>query len=471
MRALRRVLRLTVLAIAAAIAARWAVVRFRRILLQPTSDTTPPIRADEVAPQVRRIVISDLHLGAGDRLDDFDADAELATFIRAYVLREEPTELILAGDTFEFLQVRLPGLGDYEWSGEAAVRRLDAILQAHPAPIAALREFVARPGCQLTLLIGNHDFELHYAAAKAHLRHALDLRESDGRLRFGLTYSGGGMYIDHGMQFDPWNRFVRVDGISTPFEVVRGTRMVKEVINPLEEDALETAPLIDNVKPSSAFFWHMLSLPRLRQPHVRQFVVRGLLRLFRTNALPRLYYWNPRPALDPGRETSFASGVLQQVSTLFGRIRPAALIQLLRHQPRDRRSDVALDEVQREAKRQLRREIRAFEDAMLREIARIAASPAQCENKLFVCGHTHSAQVVPLNDQQTYINTGTWTAIVLDIATNRREEQRFPFLVVHYPGDGSAPIGQLLVWGGADVEPTLWHTEQLKPETAAGKPA
>src|SRR5262249_34111127 len=110
-----------------------------------------------------------------------------------------------------------------------------------------------------------------------------------------------------------------------------------------------------------------------------------------------------------------------------------------------------------EAKQQLRREIREFEDAMISAIARIAASPEQIEQTLFVCGHTHTAQVVALNEQQTYINTGTWTAIVLDIAINRREEQRFPFLEVLYPADGAAPHGRLLVWPGAASAPQPWQ--------------
>jgi UDP-2,3-diacylglucosamine pyrophosphatase LpxH len=444
------------LALAAAITMRWLAVRIRRILLQTTDDTTPPILPAEVQPRMRRVILSDLHLGAGDRLDDFDADAELAAFIGSYVMGAGPTELILAGDTFEFLQVRLPDLGDYEWSGAAAVRRLEVIVRAHATAIAALREFVAQPGNQLTLLIGNHDFELHYAAAKARLRQELGLAEGDPRLRFGLTYTGGGLYIDHGMQFDPWNRFVRVEGISSPFEVVRGTRLVKDVINPLEDDLIDAAPLIDNVKPVSAFFWYMLSLPRLRQPNVRRFVVRGLLKLFRTNALPRLYYWRPTPAPEGARETSFASGVLWQVSTLFGRIKPAALIQMIARQPQDRRSEVALDEVQREAKRQLRREIREFEDAFAGAIAAIANRPEHGENALFICGHTHGAHIVELNERQTYVNTGTWTPIIRDIATRRVEAQRFPFLEVEY-GDGDTPRGRLLVWRGVAAAPAPWQ--------------
>jgi UDP-2,3-diacylglucosamine pyrophosphatase LpxH len=472
MRFLIRFLRLTATIVAALLAARWALTRFRRILLHPTDDSTAPIRADEVAPRMRRVIVSDIHLGAGDRLDDFDSDDDLAAFIRSYVTREEPTELILAGDTFEFLQVRLPEISDFDWSPDAAVRRLDTILKAHPKPIAALREFVERPGNQLTLLIGNHDFELHYRAAKARLRRELGRPEDDPRLRFGLTYTGGGLYIDHGMQFDPWNRFARVEGISEPFEVVRGTRMVKEVINPLEDDPLEAAPLLDNVKPISAFFWYMLSLPRLRQPHVRRFVVRGLLKLFRTNALPRLYYWKPQALAEKLPSIPLPSGarpaVRHQISTLVGRINPAALIGRLLRQPQKQRTDAALAEVQQEANQQLGREIREFKNAMIREIALIAAGPEQSRNTLFVCGHTHGAQVVPLNEWQTYVNTGTWTTIVLDIATNRRETQRFPFLEVRYPG-GDAPLGRLLVWRGEQLDPAPWQEEQPRIEPLATK--
>src|SRR5262245_15421618 len=275
--------------LAAAVVLRWLAIRLRRVLLLPTEDTTAPITPEQVRPGICRLILSDLHMAAGDRLDDFDPDAELVAFVSSYATRAEPVELILAGDTFEFLQVRLPGLGDYEWSGAAAEQRLRAILSAHAPAIAALRDFVARPGNQLTLLIGNHDFELHYAAAKSLLRNALGLAPGDAWLRFGLSYEGGGIYLEHGNQFDEWNRFVHFAGVSEPFEVVRGTRVVKDVINPLEDDPLDVAPMVDNVKPTSAFFWYMLSLPRLRQPTVRRYVVSGLLRLFRTVALPRAY--------------------------------------------------------------------------------------------------------------------------------------------------------------------------------------
>jgi UDP-2,3-diacylglucosamine pyrophosphatase LpxH len=471
--------------LAASVVLRWVVIRLRRVLLLPTGDTTPPIGPAEVTPRLRRLIISDLHLSGGDRLDDFDADAEFVAFMQFYAIGAAPTELILAGDTFEFLQVRLPGLGDYEWSGAAAEQRLEAILAAHPEPIAALRAFMAQPDNQLTLLIGNHDFELHYDAAKRRLRQALDLADDDPRLRFGISYEGGGIYLEHGNQYDPWNRFVHFAGISEPFEVVRGTRVIKDVINGLEDDPLEVAPLVDNVKPISAFFWYMLSLPRLRQPEVRRYVVRGLLRLFRTVALPRAYGRGPMLAvreelLGPPGETLQRELALQTVYELDPTLRAAAAashggvvpeVQLRRRhlgqaagalaQAFARRlgrgpSEARLAQIEQEAGRQLRREIREFKGALLRAMARVAVSPEHNHNSLFVCGHTHLAEVVALDERQTYINTGTWTTIIQDIAANRRQEQRFPFLEVSYAAGSTEPQGRLLVWWGVEVEPTPW---------------
>ena len=465
---------------------RWLVIRLRRVLLLPTGDATPRITAGQVAPRMRRLIVSDLHMGGGDRLDDFEADAELVAFIYSYAMHAEPTELILAGDTFEFLQVRLPGLGDFEWSGAAAERRLRTILTAHAKVIAALRDFVAQPANQLTLLIGNHDFELHYTTAKALLYEALGLDAGDMRLRFGISYEGGGIYLEHGNQFDDWNRFVHFEGISEPFEVVRGTRVVKDVINPLEDDPLEVAPLIDNVKPTSAFFWYMLSLPRLRQPASRRYVIRGLLRLFRSVALPRAYHRRPLLAvreellgapgqtlqrelalravyeLDPElREAAAANhgGVAPEVQIRRRDVgRTAALAQAFarRFLREHESSEQGLERIEQEAKRQLHHEIREFKGALLRGMAHIAAGPEHGHNTLFVCGHTHLAEVVALSEQQTYVNTGTWTMIIQDIVSNRRQDQRFPFLEVWYPDGSDIPQGQLLVWQGPEHPPQPW---------------
>lgn len=439
---------------------RWIFLRLRRIVLRPTDYATPPIGPEMVAPRLRRIVLSDIHLGGGDRLDDFDDDASLIEFLDNYVLGGEPTELILAGDTVEFLQVRLPGLDDNEYSDAAAARRIDAIIAAHHGVFAALARVVGAPGNQLTLLIGNHDFELHYPSAKLHLRRALGLLPNDPRLRFGVSYHGGGIYLVHGNQFDGWNRFLYFDGISEPFEVVRGTQLVKEVINDLEDDPLPIAPLLDNVKPTSAFFWYMVALPRLRNAASRRFLARGMAGFLQVVAWPEPHHM-PITASGPGGVLSSpALGGLWRWVASIRRQRVARQREVARQvsqvagavQP----SDEVIDQVQSEANRQIQREVRRFNDRFAREMLRVARKPEYRAATLFVCGHTHLARVVPLGMGQHYINTGTWTEIIYDIATMRRQEQRFPFLEIVYP-NGDTPQGRLLVWVHVDEPPQPWR--------------
>lgn len=483
MRRLRRTLRSLLAMVGLVVVARWLVLRLRQIALELTDDTTPPIEPEQVRPGVRRIIVSDLHWGAGDRLDDFVSDDAFIAFVRSYVITPEPTELILAGDTFEFLQVRLPHLGDYEWSGAAAAERLRVILSAHAGCVAALRDFIAQPDNQLTLLIGNHDFELHYAAAKQTLRAALGVADDAPQVRFGLRYEGDGIYLEHGNQFDEWNQFVHFEGISTPFEVVRGTRIVKDVINPMEDDPLDVAPLIDNVKPTRAFLWYLLSLPRLRQAESRRFVARGLLRMFRSVALPTTYR---RPVLTVREELldDSAASVEQEAAlqamyvispemrqaaaARHGGVEPevharserlAAMRQAVSHWlHRGNSETAALEQIEREAEQQLVQEIRGFKGIFVQAMANIAASEARRHNTLFVCGHTHLPHVVALSDRQMYVNVGTWTEVIRQMSDDPHGQQQLPFLEVRYPHAGAPPQGQLLTWQGHDAPPQPWSS-------------
>lgn len=441
---------------------RWLFLRLRRIVLRPTEYTTPAIGPDEVTPAMRRLVLSDIHMGGGDRLDDFEDDDALVAFLDNYASGRGPTELILAGDTIEFLQVRLPDLDDDEYSDAAAARRISHVIRAHNAVFAAIGRFIAQPGNQLTVLIGNHDFELHYPTAKRLFAEAVGLSLSDPRLRFGVSYSGGGIYLVHGNQFDGWNRFLYFDGISEPFEVVRGTQLVKEVINDLEEDPLPIAPLLDNVKPSSAFFWHLMALPRLRMPEARRFLARGVTGFIQVvawptphqmpitgegpggplSAPPLRWLWRWVAAIRRGRVARHRE-VARQVGEVAGAVEPPTEV---------------IDQVQNEAARQADRERRAFNDSFARQMLQIARRPEHRDTTLFVCGHTHLARVVPLGREQVYINTGTWTEIIYDIATMRRQDQRFPFLEITYP-NGEKPLGRLLVWADPETDPQPWRDQ------------
>ncbi|NBU64197.1 MAG: hypothetical protein EBS29_06845 [Chloroflexia bacterium] len=438
-----------------ALSLRFVLTRLRPVVLRPTADATGELRGDDTALGVRRLIVSDLHLGGGDRLDDFNADSQLVEFIQLYAMTE-PTELILAGDTFEFLQVTLSDVPDFEWTGRAAQRRLEAIIAAHPLVIQALAGFVRKPGNYLTLLIGNHDFELHYQTAKNLLRQRFGLAPEDERLRFCTRYVGDGMFIEHGNQFEPWNSFVRFEGISQPFELVRGTFAVKSVINPLERSPLPVAPFIDNVKPSSAFLWHLLSVAHLRDWQVVRFVTHGVVLAVRSMLVPLAY-----------RRSETLNESATTVRHLVNQRRLRQALDTVRRvtegrsqRQRETVPPYLMAHIERESRRQLLREVREFNVAVLREMVKIAHDTSYQDTVLFICGHTHMAQHVIMNERQTYINVGTWTDVVIDLTTGRRQNQRCPFLSVRYDAKGNL-VNEFLVWRSPHTPPTPWSPESI----------
>lgn len=398
----------------------------QHVRLHLTDHRTEPIDEAQVRPGLRRLIVSDLHLGGGDRLDDFAADTELTEWIEQYAAAQ-PTEVILAGDTFEFLQVRLPGLEDTDWSEWAALRRFRAILAAHERPIGALRRLLEQPGHQVTLLIGNHDFELHYRAVKRALRDALGVDATDERLRFATRYEGGGMYLEHGNQFEPWNSFIHFDGISAPFEYIHGSRFVKDVINPIETEDVPHATLVDNVLPGMQFLWH---LARTFSPRGYRVIVRGLWAAAWCSLRTPVY-------------ESAAMAGRHPVQRFVERTRRRFAGRFARH------VGVPLG-LQACAKPG------TFDGIVMQAVNRIARQ--QVHRRLFVCGHTHVARMEALNAHQTYINTGTWTDVFFDLARNRRQEPRYPFLEVTYAGSADQPGAALFGWIGSGHTPRRWRT-------------
>ena len=126
-----------------------------------------------------KIVVSDLHLGAGHEaegngLEDFGSDGDFAAFLRALATESRQSgtdvELLIAGDAFEMLQVpgRFDPAADYRpeqyhsSSEEASARKMALIVSGHPRFFRALRRFiqVGPPQRRVTFIKGNHDLNL-----------------------------------------------------------------------------------------------------------------------------------------------------------------------------------------------------------------------------------------------------------------------------------------------------------------------
>lgn len=225
-------------------------------------------------------VLSDLHLGPGKdpatrdwmRTEDFRFDDVFAAFVDQIGAGPRPVELVIAGDFIEYPQI-LPELAltspqDELGCSEAESRlRTEVVLgrrpdlaSGHPAVFQALRRFVSA-GHTLTLLVGNHDVELLWTEVWGLLAEALCPRGARGRLvrqRFCHTVGSGQrgrVYIEHGQERDPSNRYGLPDApmFANDHRGLRriqrcwGTLFVDKVFNQLEP----TYWFIDNIKPQT----------------------------------------------------------------------------------------------------------------------------------------------------------------------------------------------------------------------------
>lgn len=225
-------------------------------------------------------VLSDLHLGPGKdpatrdwvRTEDFRFDDAFVRFIGRISMGPQPVELVIAGDFIEYPQI-LPELAlsspedDLGCSEEESLRRTEVVLgrrpdvaSGHPAIFQALRRFISA-GNTVTLLVGNHDVELFWPQVWDLLTEAICPRGARGALlRRPFSYtvgsaSRGRVYIEHGQEHDPSNRYGLPD--APPFGEDRygvrriqrcwGTLFVDKVFNQLEP----TYWFIDNIKPQT----------------------------------------------------------------------------------------------------------------------------------------------------------------------------------------------------------------------------
>ncbi|MBS3127385.1 hypothetical protein J4228_04435 [Candidatus Woesearchaeota archaeon] len=154
------------------------------------------------------IILGDIEMGAGTLTDDFISDTTLSRLIISLVKKKHPVDLILNGDTFDFLKcpyITKQGKKTYprHISQDISLGKLGLIFQAHQRVFDALHEFAAATKNRLFFTIGNHDHDLFYKGIQHEIRKRL---KSRGNVYFGLQYKEHGIYAEHGQQYDAINR-------------------------------------------------------------------------------------------------------------------------------------------------------------------------------------------------------------------------------------------------------------------------
>lgn len=226
-----------------------------------------------------KIILSDLHLGAGlfggaNPLEDFRHDREFYDFM--LTLRDEsestgrPMDLIINGDFIEFLQVPAVPVSEYDprrqypedayrTTTEAdSVLRIDLVIAGHRPFFEGLAAFLSeRPRRTVTIIKGNHDIPLYWSGVQWRIREALGATGPRAAL---LTFAErffcqDGVYVEHGNQYgDPLNSLDNFENPVDPHQPDRlkmplGSRFVVEFFNHVESEKW----WVDAVKPITAF--------------------------------------------------------------------------------------------------------------------------------------------------------------------------------------------------------------------------
>ncbi len=205
-------------------------------------------------------VISDLHVGIGDKFDIFHSKSKLAN-LASFIdhVRAQPTsvELVVNGDLVDFLQVE--PWSDY--SRATALVKIKCIAEKSADVFKTLGALLHGSTHRITVLLGNHDVELAYPKVWAVLSDAIlkgaspdaapRLVLSHDRTTYRREISGVHVHIEHGNKDDPWNAinyielFHDAETETTTFSYPPGTRLVYDTMNGVKDEL----QFVDVLKP------------------------------------------------------------------------------------------------------------------------------------------------------------------------------------------------------------------------------
>ena len=214
-----------------------------------------------------RLVLSDLHLGTGLRpgeantFEDFLHDEAFADLLGHYdaLLPSSDIELVLNGDIFDLLKVKIGGVWPTEITDDVACEKLRQCLDGHPRFVRALREFMTKSSRRIVFIPGNHDLDMWMPGPQELFRRYVAQNAAKERIHFvtqsDTYYLPDGIQIRHGHQLERIHRVdykkmtkTRRDGVEV-LDLPWGSLWILEVMNP----AKEMRSFVDRIQPLSRF--------------------------------------------------------------------------------------------------------------------------------------------------------------------------------------------------------------------------
>ncbi len=153
------------------------------------------------------IILGDIEIGGGTLTDDFISDKALSELILELSQRKHSVDLILNGDTFDFLKCPYSNGRKLAYTRhitiEVSLSKLELMYSAHKRVFDALAKFVHPAQHNLYFVFGNHDMDLVFPEVQEKLREMLRAKSN---VHFVIRYNCHCVYVEHGMQYDYLNK-------------------------------------------------------------------------------------------------------------------------------------------------------------------------------------------------------------------------------------------------------------------------
>jgi UDP-2,3-diacylglucosamine pyrophosphatase LpxH len=324
------------------------------------------------------IVLSDLHLGAGEMiegrrnlLEDFFFDRELINLFKYFsngVYEDRVVEIVLNGDFLDFLAT--PYVNAFEdtfWSEDTAVQKLEMIREAHREVFNAINNYLKKRDKYFVYNVGNHDAEILLPKVRVKFL-SLFSEEVRSKIIFPSSdvYSPmNGVFIQHGHQYERAHDFDVTDAMiidNNGMNYIKPTWGAYYCLNIVNKYKVERS-YINQIQPIKKFLMHGLLFDTL-------FTLRFMFSNATFFIMVRLFLWS---------------------------------YYLKRFDFRSILHD-------------LKSELEMFQnyETLTRKFFQ-----ENSDAKILLTGHTHHPIFRHFKDGTTFVNTGTWTKIIsLDFSFN-----------------------------------------------------
>ena len=235
------------------------------------------------------IILGDIEMGGGTLTDDFISDKALAKLIYSLCNKNIPVDLVLNGDTFDFLKcpyiVNQVSTYPRHITSEISLAKLRLIYQAHTAVFEALKRFAQEKKNRIYFIVGNHDADLVHPKVQEHLKVLL---ESSDNIIFSFYYNEQGIHAEHGHQYDFLNK-VNEEHLFLDYQGQKILNIPWVSLGLISKfmSLKEQYPMLERITPRLATFSHHKSVEKIVTRHGLMYLLKSLV------YYPIRYYADP----------------------------------------------------------------------------------------------------------------------------------------------------------------------------------